>query len=87
MEKKLTIVIIDSRAKAYVRTAISTFLFLIAPISLGIVMDSNAMQWTGFVFGFLMFLSYAKRDMSENTRHTIAEARQLLDALEKAGVE
>lgn len=82
MEKKLTIVIVDSRAKAAARATISTLLFLIAPIALGIVMDSKAMQWAGFVLGFLLFISHATRFTSANTRHTIEEARKLLDTLE-----
>ncbi len=87
MEKKLVIVIMDSRLKNSLRETISTLVVLIAPITLGIAMQSTAMQWVGFVLGFMAVFSYANRIVSENTRHTITEARQLLDALEKAGEE
>jgi len=87
MEKKLTITIIDNRATAYFRATWSAMLLVLLPILVGILCNSAAMQWAGFVFGFLTFFGLVARLLRQSTSHTLSEARQFLDALEISTVQ
>lgn len=55
-EQKIQIKIVDTRAKKTVKTAVWFIALFIVPISIGVLLDSAAMQWVGFV-GFLFFIS------------------------------
>ncbi|PZU17825.1 MAG: hypothetical protein DI589_25515 [Shinella sp.] len=81
MENKVTISIIDTRGNK-LRGVASTIALVLAPIGIGIVAGSTAMQWAGFFFGFLTLVMIAKKLLGQNDNMTITEARALLDRLE-----
>jgi hypothetical protein len=55
---------------------------IVLPIGLGVLVDSTAMQWVGFVFGLVLMIGVANQIRKENTVHSFDEARRLLDRME-----
>ncbi len=84
MEKKLRIIIIDGRITRYLLGTFQAGVLVLGPILIGIFADSSAMQWAGFVFGFLTFVAWAVNSGSSTSLSSIEDARRQLDALEKA---
>jgi hypothetical protein len=56
---------------------------IVLPIGLGVLVDSDAMQWVGFVFGLAIMIGFTKQFNDQNTVHSFDEARRLLDRMEK----
>lgn len=54
----------------------------IAPILLGVMLVSPAMQWLGFVLFFLMMMSAGLAGTAKDSGLSIAEARARLDEIE-----
>lgn len=84
MKKEISITIIDIRTTwaKWLRNIIATFVLIVAPISIGIVAGSKAMQWVGFIFVVLSVFSIARSSFGLERDLSIAEARALLDRLE-----
>lgn len=81
---KKTFVIIDQRGPwtKFLRNVVSSFLLCVLPISLGVVVDSMAMQWVGFFWSALTVFGIAMSGLGEKRAYTIAEARAVLDQME-----
>jgi len=77
------IIINDLRTPKWFRMMISITAGFIVPIGIGVVVDSSAMQWTGFVFGILLMVGLAASESKKTTFKTVAEAKAYLDTLEK----
>lgn len=58
-------------------------LAVVLPVTVGIAADSPAMQWVGFVFGVIFMFGFASALKKTNTVHSFAEARALLDQMER----
>jgi hypothetical protein len=62
---------------------LTTGMALVAgPIAIGIVCNSQAMQWLGFVFGFMCLVAFAKRAADDTTFASTDEARAYLDRID-----
>lgn len=83
MTETKSIIIKDMRTPKWIRVLLSLTAGFIVPISIGIIVDSSAMQWTGFVFGILLMIGFAAVDGKRTTFKTIAEAKAYLDTLEQ----
>jgi predicted RND superfamily exporter protein len=59
MTRRITVTIVDSRRWAWLRRAVAVFVVAVCPILIGVVLDSAAMQWMGFVLSVLMILVLA----------------------------
>lgn len=59
------------------------FIFIMALILPGVWLESQAMQWVGFIFLILTLLGYIVISSEKSSGLTIAEARQVLDELQK----
>ncbi|WEO73806.1 hypothetical protein [Agrobacterium vitis] len=79
------IYIADNRLHSALRVTASIFLLVIGPIAIGVLANSQALQWAGFIFGWLTFVGYAARLTRRYTSLSIAEARKRLDEMEKEG--
>lgn len=84
MEKHLIITLSDQRGTwtKWLRNIASMLLCACGPIAVGIVADSTAMQWVGFIFSAFLIISIGRGKLRENTAYTIAEAHALLDQIE-----
>jgi hypothetical protein len=67
----------------YFRLSFGLAVLVIAPTALGIVADSTAMQWVGFVFTLFTVLAIATNMAKKTTFQSIDEARAYLNELEK----
>lgn len=82
-DHKHTITINDQRsALMWLARSLSITACTLAPIVVGVIVDSPAMQWVGFLFGVLLVFAVSIRLHNEHTVHSIAEARAVLDRLE-----
>lgn len=86
----MNILIEDSRCSIRrwaARTATSA-IFIFAPIAVGVYLDSGAMQWVGFLFGFIILASYAIRATKDDLKvaRSYDEARRIIDELERAAL-
>ena len=80
-EKDFGIIVIDNRLlSSVVRDAIS-FGWLIAMMSIGLIMDSSAFQWLSGILCFAWLVS-RQNQFAKKSRMTLAEARAFLDRLE-----
>lgn len=82
-EKKIYIQFKEPMGYRYFRLSFGLALLVIAPVSLGIVADSTAMQWVGFVFTLTTVLAIATNMAKKTTFKSIDEARTYLDKLEE----
>lgn len=80
MAKPELIIIHETTLKSWARDA-STFALFAALISLGVYLDSGAMQWMGAIIAFITVMSKAT-GMHKAARKTIPQARAYLDELE-----
>jgi len=64
LQNELTIKIVDTRIKSFIRPASIFMYYTGIPITLGVFLDNTVMQWIGFV-GFLV-LCFAKMLSSSN---------------------
>lgn len=90
MKNEVTITIIDNRNKGvgrWMRFTSSVLLLVFAPIWVGAIIQSTAMQWAAFIIGFFFLIAIANKLIStaKSGDMTIAEAREHLDLLEKGG--
>lgn len=78
-ERRKTEIIIlhETVLQSWARDA-STFALFAALISLGVFLESSAMQWVGAAMAFMVVCARA----SEIRRLSIAQARQYLDEIE-----
>lgn len=67
------------------RNLTSGMAMVAAPVALGIVCDSQAMQWVGFVLGFIGLVAIAKRAADDTTFRSTDEARAYLDEIDRKG--
>lgn len=58
---------------------------VIAPIAVGVVVDSAAMQWAGFVLGFFCVGGIAKASMDRDRFTTVEAAKARLDQMKADG--
>lgn len=89
--RNIIITIIDHRNMRRViwwRILASNIALVIAPIGVGIALDSAAMQWAGYIFGFLAMLGFVSRLTTTSKREgmTIQQARFHLDKLERGEI-
>ncbi|KUL93449.1 hypothetical protein DK26_23295 [Bosea sp. WAO] len=66
----------------WVRRLVTGATLLMGPIAIGIVCDSAAMQWLGFIAGMVAICAVAKRTADHTTFETTDQARAYLDALD-----
>ena len=78
--RPVTIILIDDRwLPSLVRDA-GTFLLAVALIGIGKYLNSNAMEWLGFVMFFMAILAQAGSGMNKS-KYTLDEARKKIDEL------
>ncbi len=82
MADREVIIITESVRQSWLRDASSVAAF-VALIGIGVVLDSNAMQWTGAILGFMTIIDRSVRLFRQN-RFTLEEARKRLDEIERA---
>lgn len=78
MTRPKIIIIRETVAQSWAIDA-GTFLLFAALIGLGVLLDSGAMQWAGFIVGMAIAVSWARR---KETHCTIEQARVRLDEIE-----
>lgn len=71
-----------SRLLRNLATAAALMMMVVTPITIGIIVNSDAMQWVGFILGSLAVIGFANQVNKNNTVHSFAEARALLDKME-----
>jgi hypothetical protein len=81
-ETKIRIVPYEPLGVKWFKHLISFTAVILAPISLGIYMDSTAMQWMGFITTIMMVAGVATIMGDRYTVHTTDEARKLLDQID-----
>jgi hypothetical protein len=85
-EVKHTITIVN--ASIFARQAIRLLAILngvIVPIGVGVLVDSAAMQWAGFILGFFVVGGIAKASMDKDRFTTVDAAKARLDQMKAAG--
>lgn len=81
-----TITIINSSTLGRTVTrSLAVFNGVIAPIGVGVLVDSAAMQWAGFVMGSFIALAFAKMSLDPYRYKTADEAKAALDAMKARG--
>ncbi len=69
-----------------IQRALSLLLMQVGLVLLGVLAGSNALQWSGFIGGWIILTiigaDLVKQDLKENTHLTIAQARKRLDVIE-----
>lgn len=75
-----TVIIVHERHMTSIKNDLFTFGMLTGMISLGVVLDSAAMQWIG---AGMAMLGLVLRASGETKSISIAEARARLDAIER----
>lgn len=80
---KIIIEIVDRRLKRAVGRSLSISLLFIFPISVGVLVDSSAMQWAGFIFGILLLFTLLFRQKNEGTFTSFDEAQAYLAKLKE----
>ena len=86
-EKKITTITIVNSSRVlrvWQRTG-SIVIAFVAPIALGAFLDSQLMQWVGFIFGLLFIVSAAISISKKNTFESVDEAKAHLDQLKANG--
>lgn len=71
------------RARIWLSRAASFVVMSILPITIGVVLNSPAMQWLGFVFSILAILGLVHRWNVDTTFNTTHEARLFLDKIDR----
>jgi hypothetical protein len=79
--KRVSITIVDSRRWRWVRVTINFAVMSIAPIGLGIYLQSAAMQWLGFVFSILGIFTMTANVVKKFD--DIEEAKKYLDGIKE----
>lgn len=75
---------ISNRTKAEIRRGQAIVLGCpIFAVCLGILMDSAAMQWLGFLLSTIVIFALAAKASKKNDQLTIDQARVRLDEIEK----
>lgn len=64
------------------RRLVGDMTMVAGPIAIGIVCDSSAMQWVGFILGIIMLLATAWQSADKTTFKGTAEARAYLDKID-----
>lgn len=83
MEQKIYIQFKEPISHKYFKLSFGLAILVVGPTALGIVADSAAMQWLGFVFTLLTVFAIAANMAKHTTFKTIDEARAYLNELEK----
>jgi hypothetical protein len=83
MSKEVIIIKDETIAQSWKRDA-SSYALIVAVIGTGVLMDSAAMQWIGFLCIVVVALARGSALRKNNTK-TISEARAFLDRLEAEG--
>jgi len=82
MTKTTPVIIVhETIAQSWIRDASSVAGF-VALISIGVYLDSSAMQWVGAILGFLTICGSATAAARKH-KMTVAEARKRLDEIER----
>lgn len=68
--------------RKWARNLASGMAMFAGPVAIGIVCNSQAMQWVGFVLGFIGLVAIAKRAADDTTFASTNEARAYLDKLD-----
>lgn len=85
-EVKHTITIVN--ASSLGRNAVKVLAILngvIVPIGVGVLVDSAAMQWAGFILGFFVVGGIAKASMDKDRFTTVDAAKARLDQMKADG--
>lgn len=82
MSERITITIIDARRNVrWWTTLFSIVVSVVGPVLLGVLLESTAMQWVGFIFGLLSIMGIVYRDTNRNSFKSIEAAKARLDEL------
>lgn len=71
----------------WVRAIIFLAVAVVVPVGLGILADSAAMQWVGFVMAILCILGKAVGEGNKQTFHSYQEARNYLSRMEQESMK
>ena len=83
MSEEITINLSDNTRRTRAISRVLLFVMPITLIGVGIVADSPAMQWAGFVVTMLSIAAFSTLLGKKNHGLTIAQARRRLDEIEK----
>ncbi len=85
-KKNITITIINkSRPIRAFQQGGMFVISVVAPIALGAVLQSSAMQWAGFIFGMMFLLTMGINIIKKTSFTTVEEAKAHLDELKASG--
>jgi len=83
-ERRITITLIDGRKNIrWFATLFGIVFSVCGPIMLGVLLDSTAMQWVGFLFGMLCIVAIIYRDSRSHTFDNVEAAKRRLDEWEE----
>lgn len=71
----------------WVRAIVFLAVAVVVPVGLGILADSAAMQWVGFVMAILCILGKAVGEGNKHTFHSHQEARDFLTRNEQRSMK
>lgn len=80
---ELKIRINDNRMPKWTRMFLSLVGSFVIPISIGILADSTAMQWVGFVFGCFTMIGLAVHEDKKTTFKSVDEAIAYLNSIKE----
>jgi len=84
--KNITITIINkSRISRAFLTGANITMSFVLPVALGVILDSVAMQWVGFLFGILVMIGTVRHIQKDLTFSTVEQAKAYLDRLRADG--
>ena len=80
--KEVTIEIKTNPKVSWMRVAAVTVSFM-TPVGIGVVTDSAAMQWTGFIVGMLILVGMAVALVDQDKGLTIEQAQARIDEIKR----
>jgi putative effector of murein hydrolase LrgA (UPF0299 family) len=83
MQTKPVVINIVTNPKMDLMRSVMQLLFITAIIGIGVVLDSRAMEWIGFIIVMIAGIGIVVNAVNKDSNLTIAEARLRLDDLEK----
>lgn len=81
MSPRITINIVDSRLPKFVRITIMLIVVIVMPISLGVLLNSPAMQWVGFAFTLLAVIAMVQQNDVATKFDSVDAAKAYLDKI------
>jgi hypothetical protein len=79
--------IVDMRCGAWARRLAAIIGMAVVPICIGILADSAAMQWIGFMMSLLLIVNFARDTQNQSTFSTTAAAIAHLEAMDHSKKE